>query len=153
MLSVGDDGVAVCWDVLSSGPPRRVRATGTSHTGPCTSVACAPDGSVFVTGGADKTLQVWSILAKISQGGDAEDAAAAVLSSASRSAAARWRRRAEGKEDVRSIRSFASRASDAHGEPEQVLRLTGHLGEVTASRSGATRRARRARRAGRWTTR
>ena len=48
-----------------------------------------------------------------------------------RSAAARWRRRAEGKEDVRSIRSFASRARDAHGEPEQVLRLTGHLGEVT----------------------
>ena len=32
---------------------------------------------------------------------------------------------------MRSIRSFASRASDAHGEPEQVLRLTGHLGEVT----------------------
>jgi len=130
LLSVGDDGVAVCWDVLSSGPPRRVRATGTSHAGPCTSVACAPDGSVFVTGGADKTLQVWSILDD-GEGADAEDAAAAVLSSASRSAAARWRRRAEGKEDVRSIRSFASRASDAHGAPEQVLRLTGHLGEVT----------------------
>ena len=32
---------------------------------------------------------------------------------------------------MRSIRSFASRASDAHGAPEQVLRLTGHLGEVT----------------------
>ena len=125
LLSVGDDGVAVCWDVLSRGPPRRVHATHLSHAGPCTSVACSPDGSVFVTGGADKTLQVWSSL------NDAENAedASTVFSSACRSAASRWRRRAEGKEDVRSIRSFASRG-DARA-PEQVLRLDGHLAEVT----------------------
>ena len=128
LLSVGDDGVAVCWDVLCRGPPRRVRATQTSHAGPCTSVACSPDGSVFVTGGADKTLQVWSSLDDVA---DDEDART-VLSSSSKSAAARWRRRAEGKEDVRSIRSFASRASgNSRGAPEQVLRLIGHLAEVT----------------------
>ena len=129
LLSVGDDGVAVCWDVLCRGPPRRVRATQTSHAGPCTSVACSPDGSVFVTGGADKTLQVWSSLDDVA---DETSDARTVLSSSSASAAARWRRRAEGKEDVRSIRSFASRASgNSKGAPEQVLRLIGHLAEVT----------------------
>ena len=129
--------------------------------------ACAPRGrrtpavherrvrarrSVFVTGGADKTLQVWSILAKISHGGFVAQSRTPPRGASSASASKRSgvRRRAEGKD--RGSIGFASRASSGARtvSPSRCCGSPGTSATVTCGAFGATRRARRARRAGRW---
>lgn len=131
LLSAGDDGCVVCWDMnVRSGPPRRLRSTETSHVGPILSLACNYENSVFITGGMDKTLQVWS---SESSGSNLlnDGAEGTVLSGAasSISAATRWRRRAAGKDDAVSFNNFTSH--NQKNAPEQVLKLIGHLADVT----------------------
>ncbi|GIQ81879.1 hypothetical protein KIPB_002916, partial [Kipferlia bialata] len=57
LISVSDDGTARVLDTLMGRTAYTIKA----HSGPVKGVACAPDGTGFVTGGADGKVLMWSM--------------------------------------------------------------------------------------------
>jgi WD40 repeat protein len=61
MVTVGQDGTALLWDVGAPATPRRMDQTLSGPSGHLRAVAVAPDGESVATGGADGTTTVWDL--------------------------------------------------------------------------------------------